>query len=296
MAMLPVLAVSLTALVLTSGTANALAWPNDPPAPTTPFPALEGKPDPTICLLEQAKIVTAQKLYDTAKQTYDTQVKLVLAGSGAVLDVTVAQDALNNVGIQLNDAKYAYATCQNTNANPVPVNQACITIGLELNRLKDKLAIIQNLQDTAQWRVDSAKAIAAQGLPGSDTQLTAAEAALTVAQAQTKEASVALDAQRTVATKKGCANAERPAPAPAPPAPPNPAPVGATPSDTSTDTSTDMPTDMPTDPSTSMPSDTATGAPSDLPTDSATSAPTDASSNPPTDAPSDSASPASSAS
>jgi hypothetical protein len=291
-AALSALAAVLTVLVLTSGPANALSWPNDPPAPTDPFPAPD-KTDATLCKLEQSKINAALKLYKTAKEEYDAQVKLVVIGSGALMDVAAAQETLDNKAIQLNDMKYAWASCQNTKVKPAAANQACNTVGLELNRLKDRLAIVQNLQDLAQWRVEAAQGIVKAGGEGGDKQLAAAKAALTVAAEETNQAGLLLDDQREVAVKQGCANAERPAPAPAAPPPPNLAPIGATPTDPLTDPEPvgTTPTDSLTDPATSMPSDAASTAPSDLPTDlptdSATNAPTDPSSNPPSDTPSD---------
>ena len=189
------------ALVLT-GTAVAAI-----PSPTTPYPTVAI--NPKVCQAEAIKVQIALVKYDDAVATYNRLLKLAGTGATSAESLRTAQAAVDTAGIALNDANYAQATCQNTQA--APADMACINLALELNRLTDDLGYTKDLESSAAANYQAALQLQAKGaISAQDFQ--AYKTNYQLAQLQTKLVTQQIADQQAKVTAANCKNANRPSP------------------------------------------------------------------------------------
>jgi hypothetical protein len=216
----------VTGIVLVAGVALA-----DAPAPTTPYPNVAIVAG--VCDIEQNEVDQAQLTYKEAVAARDDVQKAFDKGTGSQEALDAAVEAVLSAEEPLNNAKYAQATCQNNAAGAVPPKpvvgptdpKVCTNLGLELNRLIDRLAIVQAKEALAKAAFDRATASSKAGILG-DSALRTATYLYNLAQKQTQNVQLRITAQRKK-IPADCGNLERPPLAPPPHVP----------------TSTDVPTD-----------------------------------------------------
>lgn len=228
---------AVVAALTLAGTAMA-----DIPSPTTPYPTVAI--DPKVCQAEAIKVQIALVKYDDAVATYRRLLKAAGTGAASAESLRNAQAAVDNAGIALNDANYAQATCQNTQA--APADMACINLALELNRLTDDLAYTKDLESIAAANYQMALQLQAKGAI-SDQDFQAYQTNYKLAQLQTKLVTQQVADQQAKVTTANCKNATRPTPT----ATPTGTPTGSctstdTPTATDSATATDSPAPSPT--------------------------------------------------
>jgi hypothetical protein len=203
--------------------------PGDPPTPTNPFPSVSANPD--VCKAEKIRVQQAQLNYDYALNRYNTILDLYNRGAASAQEVRDARKALDQATLALNNARVAYATCQNNAANPP--DKDCVNLALEINRLTDELAITKDLEAIAKANLDAAQQAFDQGALDPDS-LARAKLAYEQAKLQTALIEQLLTDAKARAAAARCKDMTRPSPTPSPSGTPSPSP---TPSPTRTPTS-----------------------------------------------------------
>ena len=177
------------------------------PSPTTPYPNVAI--NPAVCLAQAIQVQQAQNTYNNALANYNRTLQLYRQNAASAYQLRTDQAAVDAAGIAWNDAKYAQATCQNNAAAPADRN--CINLTLELNRLIDNLAYVQDLQGIATANYQMAQRLYAQRAM-SLQEYQSFQTAYQNAVLQTQLVQQQITDQRARTTAAGCQNVDRPAP------------------------------------------------------------------------------------